>query len=353
GRARLQRDVDAVRALGVTGVEAQVLTEDGRRLVATAGVADVRTGRPVPAGGHTRIASVTKTFVATVVLQLAAEGRLSLDDTVERWLPGVVRGNGHDGREITVRRLLQHTGGVYDAYPGFTSLADYRKRRYDRFTDEQVIAEAMRHRPSFRPGEDWLYSNTGYLLISMIIKRVTGRPWHVEVHDRISRPLGLTRTRWSGTSFDVPRPHMRGHLVPAPGEKPVDVTRHFDGDAAGGLISSAPDVNRFLRALAGGRLLPPALTAEMRATVPATAFHQVWPDARYGLGIMSRPLSCGGVYWNHGGDDPGFTTRTGVTGDGGRSVTLIIATKIMDGARTLALEKAATELVDRALCAGR
>ncbi|MBG0822495.1 beta-lactamase family protein [Planomonospora sp. ID91781] len=353
GRARLQRDVDAIRALGATGVEAQVVTGDGRRLVATAGVADLRTGQPVPAGGYTRVSSVTKMFVATVMLQLAGEGRLSLDDTVERWLPGVVRGNGHDGRRITIRRLLQHTAGVYDAYPAFASVEDYRERRYDRFTDEQVVAEAMRHEPAFRPGEDWLYSNTGYLIISMIIKKVTGRPWHAEVRDRISRPLGLRHTRWSGTSLDVPRPRMKGYLVPGPGRAPVDVTRHFDGDAAGGLISTAPDVNRFLRALAGGRLLSPALLEEMRRTVPATAFQQVWPGARYGLGIMSRPLTCGGLYWNHGGDDYGYTARTGVTADGRRSVTLFVAGRTADGERMQAREKAAAELVDRALCGGR
>ncbi|GAA3446103.1 serine hydrolase domain-containing protein [Planomonospora venezuelensis] len=349
GRAQLQRDVDALLKIGVIGVDAQVVTAGGGRLVATGGVADLRTRRPVPAGGYTRIASVTKTFVATVVLQLSEEGALSLDDTVERWLPGVVRGNGNDGRTITIRRLLQHTGGVPEAYPAFTTVEQYLKHRYDPFTPGQIVADAMKKKPDFAPGKGWLYSNTGYMLISMIIEKATGNPWHVEVRDRISRPLGLRHTRWSGTSVDVPSPHAKGYLVGVR-NTPLDVTKHFDGDAAGGLISTTGDVNRFLRALAGGRLLPPALLEQMRATVPATAFEATWPGVRYGLGIMSRPLSCGGVYWNHGGDDLGYRTRVGVTADGRRSVVLAMSTQFGD-ARTQAQEKAAGDLVDRALCA--
>ncbi|MBG0829878.1 beta-lactamase family protein [Planomonospora sp. ID67723] len=348
GRAQLQRDVDALRKIGVIGVDTQVATADGGRLVVTGGVADLRTKRPVPAGGYTRIASVTKIFVATVVLQLSQEGTLSLDDTVERWLPGVVKGNGNDGGAITIRQLLQHTGGVPEAYPTFTSVEEYLKHRYDPFTPGQIVAEAMKKKPDFAPGKGWMYSNTGYMLISMIIEKATGNPWHVEVRDRISRPLGLRHTRWSGASVNVPSPHAKGYLVGVQ-NTPVDVTKHFDGDAAGGLISTTGDVNRFLRALMGGRLLPPALLEQMRATVPATAFEAAWPGVRYGLGVMSRPLSCGGVYWSHGGDDLGYRTRTGVTADGRRSVVLAMSTQFGD-ARTQAQEKAATELIDHALC---
>lgn len=227
-------------------------------------------------------------------------------------------------------------------------MEQYLKHRYDPFTPEQIVAEAMKKKPDFAPGKGWMYSNTGYMLISMIIEKATGNPWHVEVRDRISRPLGLRHTRWSGASVDVPSPHAKGYLVGVR-NTPVDVTKHFDGDAAGGLISTTGDVNRFLRALAGGRLLPPALLKQMRATVPATAFEATWPGVRYGLGVMSRPLSCGGVYWSHGGDDLGYRTRTGVTADGRRSVVLAMSTQFGD-ARTQAQEKAAGELVDRALC---
>ncbi|MEV0665978.1 serine hydrolase domain-containing protein [Actinomadura luteofluorescens] len=117
----LRRDAEAIRALGVSGVQARVVGADGRQSVAVSGTAELGTGRPVPSGGYFRMASTSKTLVAVVVLQLEAEGRLSLDDSVDRWLPGVVRGNGNDGGRITVRQLLQHTSGIHDDLPGYTT----------------------------------------------------------------------------------------------------------------------------------------------------------------------------------------------------------------------------------------
>lgn len=116
----VQRDADALRDTGVTGVAVRVDTPHGT-VRARSGVGDLVTRRPVPVDGHLRLGSVTKTFVATVVLQLVGEKRLSLDDTVEELLPGVVSGAGNDGRTITVRDLLRHTSGlpdyVHDVFP--------------------------------------------------------------------------------------------------------------------------------------------------------------------------------------------------------------------------------------------
>jgi D-alanyl-D-alanine carboxypeptidase len=140
-QARLRRDADAITGLGVTGVQAGLTLPGGRERIATSGVADLATRQPVPANGYFRIASVTKTFVATVILQLAGDGRLSLDDTVERWLPGVVSGNGNDGHAITIRQLLQHTSGIHDDYPDYTSAEDFYQHRYDTYTAEQILGE--------------------------------------------------------------------------------------------------------------------------------------------------------------------------------------------------------------------
>src|SRR5262249_39035196 len=109
----LQGDLDAITATGVPGVLAEVRTGD-RQLRGTSGVANLNSRKPVNADGFFRIGSNTKTFVSVVVLQLVAEHRLSLDDTVGHWLPGVVHGNGNDGNKITVRELLQHTSGLHN-----------------------------------------------------------------------------------------------------------------------------------------------------------------------------------------------------------------------------------------------
>ena len=140
------------------------------------GVGDLGTGQPPPADGYVRIGSNTKTFVATVLLQLVGEGRLSLADTVDKWLPGVVRGHGNDGRRITLRQLLQHTSGlpdyVNDVVPD-PSAAGYRHHRWTVHTSEQRVAFAMKHPRSFDPGARWEYSNTNYVVAGMVIKAAT------------------------------------------------------------------------------------------------------------------------------------------------------------------------------------
>ncbi|WP_217708408.1 serine hydrolase domain-containing protein [Nonomuraea rhodomycinica] len=352
---RLRRDADAIAALGVTGVQARLVTPDGRNLTATSGAAALTARRPVPRDGHFRIASITKAFVATVVLQLAGEGRLSPDDTVERWLPGVVSGNGNDGRAITIRHLLQHTSGIHDDYPDYTSAKDFQRHRYDAHTPEQTVARAMRHRPDFRPGTRWGYSNTGYVLLGMVIERATGRPWHEEVRDRIARPLGLRHTFWPGASAKLPRPHAATYQRFKPGGPLVDVTEQVGWGTNGeaGLVSTTADLNRFFRALLGGRLLPPAQLALMKRTMPVgKEFEQFMPGARDGLGLLSRPLSCGGVYWGHEGGDSGWISAAGVTADGRRSVALSLSGVVADStAEVLRVERAASKLIDDALCA--
>ncbi|WP_214319017.1 serine hydrolase domain-containing protein [Nonomuraea sediminis] len=353
-QAQLRRDADAITALGVTGVQARVITPDGRNLTVTSGVADLTSRRPVSPNGYFRIASVTKTFVATVILQLTGDGRLSLDDTVERWLPGVVSGNGNDGHAITIRQLLQHTDGIHDDYPDYTSAKDFYRHRYDTYTPEQMVARAMRHQPDFKPGKNWRYSNTGYVLLGMIIQRVTGHPWHEEVRDRIVRPLGLHHTFWPGTSPKLPQPHAETYQKFQPGKPPVDVTKQVGSGTNGeaGLVSTTADLNRFFRALLGGRLLPPAQLTQMKHTIPVSKeFQQLMPGARNGLGLFSRPLSCGGTYWGHDGGDSGWITADGVTADGRRSVTVSLSGVFADSADdVLRVAQAESKLVDDALC---
>jgi D-alanyl-D-alanine carboxypeptidase len=351
-QTRLQRDTDAITAAGVTGTQARVVT--GRNLVATSGVADITTNRPVSPDGYFRIGSTTKTFTATVVLQLVGEGKLSLDDTVDRWLPGVVRGNGNDGRTITVHQLLQHTSGIHDDIPGWDTPDAYYQHRFDVIPPEDLVRRAMTHRPDFAPGKGWNYCNTGYALLGMIITKVTGHTWYEELRNRVTGPLRLRHTTWPGLSPDVPDPHAKGYNRYAGGEL-VDVTRNREGHLAaygGGLISTTADVARFYRALLGGELLRPAQLAQMKRTRPVNdEFRQIWPGARYGLGLFSRPLTCGGRYWLHGGDIDGYMTRNGFSADGRRGVVVSMSSQLQDSMDDLLRQdKAGSDLVDHALC---
>ncbi|MEV6631647.1 serine hydrolase domain-containing protein [Actinoplanes sp. NPDC051470] len=363
-RAVLQRDADAMLRYGAPGVLAEVDTPHGDIRVRS-GYGNVEAGTPVPWDAKFRIASFTKTFVATTTLQLVGERKLALDDTVDKWLPGVVRGNGNDGRRITVRQLLQHTSGLPDYLGGIPELfteEGFQRLRYQTLTPQRAVALAVSQPSEFQPGTDWNYSNTNYVLAGLIIEKVTGQPWQHEVQQRIIKPLHLTHTYTPVTRRTIPAPHATGYER-FPGEgatpddpkygEPVDATELNPsyGGAAGEMISTTDDTNRFLRALLGGRLLRPAQLAEMKRTVPATAFQPHWPGVRYGLGLMYTPNDCGGA-WSHGGDIMGFMTRNGVTADGSRSVVISINTDSLkpDPGVQLPATDITIPLINHALC---
>ncbi|MFK0011630.1 serine hydrolase [Streptomyces sp. NPDC091027] len=197
------------------------------------------------------------------------------------------------------------------------------------------------------------YSNTGHVLLDMIIQNATGHPAHQEIENRILRPLGLDRTRWMGTSPTLPRPHAQAYQLFGPGSR-VDVTDQTPVDHANlSWVTTTRDENRFFRALFDGRLLPARQPARMKQTVPVSAeVQQLWPKSRYGLGLVERPLGCGGTYGSHGGGDGGCITLNGVTDDGRRSAVVSMSEARGDTMEHIPeQENAAGALIDHALCA--
>ncbi|ROQ95079.1 D-alanyl-D-alanine carboxypeptidase [Streptomyces sp. 2132.2] len=328
-----------VRDDGVPAALASVQGRDGRARSYTAGVGDLTTGSKVPVDGQVRIGSNTKAFTAVVVLQLVAEGKIGLDTTVDTYLPGLVRGEGIDGSRIKVRQLLQHTSGL----PDYSRYLGDDARYYD---PRELLDTALRHPADFEPGKSWKYSNTNYVLAGLLVQKVTGRPLAQEMDRRIIKPIGLRHTYFPAPGdASIREPHPHGYLRDAADGPLRDITEIDPswGWAAGQLISTNSDLNRFFTALLGGRLLPPAQLAQMRTTVPAEA--TFGPAARYGLGIVSRPLPCGGLSWGHGGSFPGYETRGGATDDG-RATHVAVTTQLTDEADRRNLERA----VDTALC---
>ncbi|MDK9497116.1 serine hydrolase [Streptomyces katrae] len=303
-----------------------------------AGVADTASGERARPDQRFRIASNTKAFVSTVLLQLEGEGRLSLDDSVDTWLPGMVRGNGNDGRAITVRQLLNHTSGIYDPTREPEFFAPYLERHDwgHVYTPREVIARAVRHAPDFKPDEKkWQYSNTNYLLAGLVIEAVTHRSAPSEIHRRVLAPLGLKDTSFPLTDPAVRGPHLHGYDLAG-----RDVTRFspsYDW-TAGAMISTVDDLARFHRALFSGALLRPAQQRELLTTVEADG------APAYGLGVQRADVACGpgpGAervrVWSTDGAGPGFLSMALTTVDNERQ--LVFAANVYDLGADLSKER--------------
>ncbi|MFJ6619725.1 serine hydrolase domain-containing protein [Kitasatospora sp. NPDC091335] len=340
----VQQRLDAlVKEDGMPAALATVKGRDGRSRTYTAGVGDLATGAKVPVDGQIRAGSNTKAFTSVVVLQLVAEGKVGLDTDIDTYLPGLLRGDGIDGRNITVRQLLQHTSGLPD-YMDAPALTDFTTIQYRYFEPRELLDGALAQKALFPAGTDWLYSNTNYLVAGLLIQKVTGRPFGEEVTKRVIDRIGLRHTYVPATGETALRePHPHGYLTTGPGVPLIDYTAMDSSMAwsAGAVVSTNTDLNTFYSALLTGRLLPAAQLAQMRTTVPAEL---LGPGVRYGLGIQSRPLTCGGLVWGHGGTSPGHRTRGGVTEDG-RAVNITVTT-IPDAPTA----KRLTDAVDTALC---
>nr|BFE57564.1 serine hydrolase domain-containing protein [Dactylosporangium thailandense] len=330
-----------VRDDGFPGALASVRGRDGR-------VRDSAAGSKVPVNGQVRIGSNTKTFTAVVVLQLAGEGRIDLEQSVEHYLPGVVHGNGNDGSRITVHQLLQQTSGLPD-YDDvlFAKPDDLVALSHAYFEPRRLVDAALTKPPSFAPGARWEYSNTNYVLAGLIAERVTQRPIGEEITRRVIEPLRLRDTYWPGVGEQRLRGrHPQGYVAVAPGAPWVDVTEMDPslGWSAGQLVSTPSDLRAFFEALVAGRLLPPAQQQAMLTTVPAPDFEPTdhWS---YGLGIARHELPCGGIAWGHGGDIQGFETRNLVTTDGRGAVVAVTGLPT-----SLEMVKDVADSVDAALC---
>jgi D-alanyl-D-alanine carboxypeptidase len=338
-RAGLQEGLDGITAKSAVGALMEVRDEDGVWR-GTSGVAEPGTKREVLAHDRFRIGSITKTFVATVTLQLVDEGRLQLDDTVEKWLPGALP----DGHRITVRHLLNHTSGVPDyrstlPMPPTPEFLDNRLRTW---SATELIQRAVANPPTFEPpGSDYAYSNTGYVLLGQIIETVTGRSYGEEIERRVIRPLRLRGTSLPGASPHIQGPHPHGYVpIQQDAEKRlVDLTVMNPSvmGAGGEMISTTRDLNRFMAALLEGRLLPGHLLAEMKT--PGVK------NSDYGLGLRWQDTSCGVRVYGNDGDALAYQSWSFTTEDRRRQVTIALTPDFRGDP-----DDAVDALVDEAFC---
>ncbi|WP_164007781.1 serine hydrolase domain-containing protein [Pyxidicoccus trucidator] len=323
-REALRQAISGLPDTKVTGAMVRVSGADGHWLGAS-GVADLRTGAPVLAEGRFRIGSITKTFTATVVLQLVAEGRVDLDRPVQHYLPRLLPDGVY--APITVRQLLNHTHGLPGVPVPQKDPAWFFENRFRRFTPRELVALALPPGPRFEPGTQQDYGNIGYIVAGLLIEKVTGRPYGHEVRDRILRPLHLRDTFVPGNEVTIPGPHARGYESVSPEEAGcppgataygalclVDVTDASQSVpwAAGEMVSTTADLDRFLVALFKGRLLPRAQLEEM-FTVPDVPSVD-GGRASYSAGLARFEVN-GITLWGKSGDRHGYNNGMGATRD--------------------------------------
>ncbi len=287
----LARALDAVleagrREAGAAGALLYVSVPGRGAYSGARGLADVAAGTPLVTGARVRLASLTKPYVAVVALQLVQEGWLLLDHSVEHWLPGLLPG----GERITVRQLLRHTSGLPD-YLSDGIVGRARRAPEHTWTPQELLAEALGKPRSFAPGAPgrWEYSNTNYILLGLIIERVTGNPLERELRQRIFTPLGLRSTALAPPSADpgdLAHGYVKGRDYTALNSSVVW--------AAGGITSTVDEVGAFVEALYGGRLLKPETLGLMLACESTGGAWGI-ADMGYGLGMMRRTLPAAGL----------------------------------------------------------
>ncbi|QOV38665.1 beta-lactamase family protein [Streptomyces ferrugineus] len=298
-------------------VSAQLRVAKGaERWYGTAGVSDVATGRRPHPGDGFRAGSVTKVFVATVVLQLWAERRVELDAPVGRHLGDLLP--AHFGR-ITVGQLLDHTSGLpdHEGLPDDSTPEAVLRHRFDRWTPEQWVRTIPADRPlKFRPGTKQEYRGITYVLLALLIERLTGRPYGEVIRSRVLEPLGLRHTLLPGGDPHLHGPHIHGYLRMTDGTlQDATVFNVSNCWGEGELVSTVDDLFCFQRALFSGALLPPHAMA-MLFTLPPDGVRMLdGSPARYSMGLQQVTVN-GLTFWGKTGEMYGYRTRVFSTRDG-------------------------------------
>jgi len=286
---------------------------------------DSVTGRAIPPNAHFHIGSISKVFETTVILQLAAEHRIDLDQTVQHYMPGLLPCTFDP---ITIRELVDFTSGLPDVDEGkpTESVDQTIADRYTYRSFDQIIQDTLRpkHRawpgPHFAPGTEQEYNSLAFRIGGELIERITGHSYKQEVTTRILEPLHMEQTSVPEDDPEMPQPYLHGYLTNSRGQA-VDVSEQ--GGDPSNMISTPSDLDLFISALMQGRLLPAAQQNELftlptdstGALVPFVGGTSCSKVACFGAGLMSTTLPNGVVLWGKTGHDLGYANGMFATRD--------------------------------------
>lgn len=293
----VEQELNQLVDAGLPGVGMYIEDADGTSRFVTAGYANRATQKPMTPDMHYRAGSTTKTFTAVVILQLVAEGRLELDDTVQGLLPDLAIPQAD---KLTVEHLLRMRSGLFD-FEDDPSLQGDLEAHLRPYSLQHVVELAIRRPAEFEPGSQFAYCNTNYCLLELVIERITESTLAEELNDRIIEPLALSDTHYPDEDdLSLPEPYIRGYTRTDSGWRECSYV--FFGRGDGALISTARDLATFFHGLLIDRvLLSDSLLEEMMYVIPDD------PPAEmaYGLGLIKDSLS-NREMWGHSGRGYGY-----------------------------------------------
>ncbi len=323
-KSRLQEVLDGIiEEFDVPGIQVGVWSGD-QTWIGTAGVAKAGTSQTISMADHTRIGSITKTMTATVILQLIEQGKVSFDDILDTYVPGMPNGS-----TATIRNLLEMQSGIppYTAEP--TVVDKYSADPTQTFTPQELVNAVKSADPVFAPGEQFQYSNTNYVLLGMIIEKVTGKSITDTFRERLYRPLKMAATKIPGTSTAIPQPYLSGISEQAdPIGKVKDATNWNPSFAftAGEAISTIEDLHTWGVALATGKGILSPDTQQLRLASVNTTVPPNTPERSYGMGIVNTAGWLG-----HTGEIPGYNTVLNHDPATGTTVVVMVNSDIPNG----------------------
>lgn len=304
---KYQHLLDSLVDEGVVGMALSIYNPADGMWVGASGSADLFNQIPLSPCNISRVGSTVKMITATAVLQLAEEGKLHLDDPISSYLDGDVISRIENANRVTIRQLLQHSGGVYNYIQNLKFQTASLNDLIREWQPYDLLAYAFGQNAYFQPGEDVRYSNTGYVMLGMLIEKIEGKPFYEVFNKKIFQPLGMSMTQFAATD-PVPDGIVRGYIDLYSNLQVIEST-YFSGwdyyTADGGLISNPYDLSVFFRALINGQLIN-AHSLEQMLTwqVPDEPDETFFPIA-YGLGIF-RIETPYGIAYMHSGDAIGY-----------------------------------------------
>lgn len=296
-----------ITSKGVVGINLSIHSPATGIWLGASGVSDIANHIPMQACHISRFGSTVKMLTAVTILKLVEEGKLNLEDKISTYLNGEVIEKIENADKASIRQLLQHSSGIYNYIQNLKFQTASLNDLIREWKPQDLLAYSYNQKAYFKPGEDVRYSNTGYILLGLLIEKIEGKPFYKVFEEKIFTPLNLNHTQFAAEN-PVPKGIARGYVDLYSNLQVIETTYYSGWDyytADGGLISNPYDMSRFFQALMNGLILQPATLSEMLTWKSPLEPDDSFFPISYGLGIFKIETPKGIAYM-HSGDAIGY-----------------------------------------------